>query len=503
MHEPDAPMNEGSVPDDTRAPEPRGEVPSRRRWRRLARRGGTAAVLLALAAAGAWYFARPPAVRVAALSGRALTPAVQGVGTVEARGVVQVAPKIAGRVVEIRVDQGDPVSARQILARLDDAQLRAEVDRAEAAVSAAEAQLGDLVAGARPEEIAEARANAARARAQLDDLVAGARRQEIEELRERVRSAEASRLLAERELGRARQLFGMELIAAQEVDRARQAHDVAAAAERAARQALDVAVEGTRPALVEAARRQWEATEARLELLLRGPRPQQVEAARAQRREARAALALAENRLEDAALRSPLDGHVVSREVEPGTTVNTGTPVLKLVDPRTAWVTVHVDERETGRIAVGDAAVIRLRSHPGRTLQGRVARLRRESDRVTEQLAVDVTFSEPPGRLTLGEQAEATLSPAPRLVAVALPLPALVRTADGPAALVVVDGRLRSRPVRIGIVDPAGWAEVLDGLRAGERVVLSPGRLADPGSEGRRVLVSGAGEDPARAGSRP
>ncbi len=61
---------------------------------------------------------------------------------------------------------------------------------------------------------------------------------------------------------------------------------------------------------------------------------------------AEAALAAARARLVDTVIVSPLDGDVVSRELEPGATVNPGTPILKIADPRTAWVTVHVDERE-------------------------------------------------------------------------------------------------------------------------------------------------------------
>jgi HlyD family secretion protein len=100
-------------------------------------------------------------------------------------------------------------------------------------VQAAEAQLRDPLAGTRPEEILEAEATALRAQAQLDDLVAGSRRQEIEELRQRLDSARASRVLAERDWQRARQLCAKELIAAQEVDRVRQASEVATAQERA------------------------------------------------------------------------------------------------------------------------------------------------------------------------------------------------------------------------------------------------------------------------------
>ncbi len=121
--------------------------------------------LLALGVAGAFWLLRPPTVTVVEIARRDIVPAIQGVGTVEAKVVVQVGAKITGRLTEVRVDQGDAVEAGQVLARLDDAQLRADVARGEAALRAAEAQLRDLAAGARPEEIAEAEANARRARA--------------------------------------------------------------------------------------------------------------------------------------------------------------------------------------------------------------------------------------------------------------------------------------------------------------------------------------------------
>jgi hypothetical protein len=174
-------------------------------------------------------------------------------------------------------------------------------------------------------------------------------------------------------------------------------------------------------------------------------------------------------------------------DLEPGAVVNPGTAVLKIADLRSAWVTVHVDERESGPLRAGDAAGIAVRSQPGTTLPGRVARVRRESDQVTEQLAVDLTFIAPPDRLTLGEQAEATIRPTGRRDAVTMPLAALVRTPAGSGAAVVEASRLRLRPVKTGLTDGREWIEVLEGLRPGERVVLAPGKLAEPASEGRRV----------------
>jgi hypothetical protein len=53
----------------------------------------------------------------------------------------------------------------------------------------------------------------------------------------------------------------------------------------------------------------------------------------------------------------------------------------------------------------------------------------------------------------------------------------------------VVAGRQAYRPVRVGVLDPGGWVEALDGVREGDEVVVAPGRLADPRNEGRRVIV--------------
>jgi multidrug resistance efflux pump len=352
---------------------------------------------------------------------------------------------VTGRVLSVLVDQGDTIRAGQTVVRLDAAQYAADVDRAEANVRAAEAQLRDLLAGPRP--------------------------QELEQLRARLASASATRTLAERDFQRNQELFARQLISAQDLDRARQAHDVATAAERDVRHGLDLALEN------------W-------------ARKDQIDAARAQLQAAQSALVLSRANLAETVIVSPLDGYVVSRELEAGGIVNPGAPIFKIADPRTAWATVYVDARDTAGLAVGDRADITFRSLPGRAFQGRVARIQREGDRVTEQLAIDVAFIERPSRLILGEQVEATIRPPARHGVSALPLAAIVRRPGGSGALVVNDGHVHFKAARLGIVDPAGWAEILDGLHPGDDVVLAPGPLADLSNDGRRVRVTRAAVGP-------
>ena len=398
-----------------------------------------AGALALVAGVAGFLFLRPVAVTVAAVTTRDLAPAIQGVGTVEAKVAVNVSSKITDRVVAVLVDQGDTIKTGQIMARLDDTQYVAAVNQAEATMRAAEAQLRDLLAGARPDE--------------------------IEQLRARLASTGATRVLTERDFQRTKELFAKDLISAQDMDRARQAHDAATAVERDARHALDLASSN------------W-------------ARKDQVEAARAQLQAAQSALTLAREKLADTVIVSPLDGYVVSRDLEAGGVVNPGIPIFKIADPRTAWVTVYADVRDTGGLAVGNPADITLRSLPDRVFRGRVARIQREGDRVTEQLAVDVAFAERPSRLILGEQVEATIRPPARSAATALPLAAVVRRPEGSGVLVVEDGRIHFKPVRLGVADPAGWIEALQGLSPGQAVVTAPGRLADPQNEGRRARVT-------------
>lgn len=400
-----------------------------------------AGVLVGIGAAGMVFLLRPAPVTVAEVARRDIAPAIQGVGTVEAKVVVLVAAKITGRLTSVAVDQGDAVRSGQLLARLDDLEHGAQVEQAEATLQRARLAIAVQEAALRKARAASAAAEAVVAR---------------------VRASEA---LARVNAERWRQLHAEGGVPRVEMD-ARVTEAAVAAEERKNAEAQR-----------RAASEEVTALQASLEV------------ARQDIRVAEAALATAQARRTDTLIVGPVNGYVVSRELEPGATVNPGTPILKIAEPQTAWVTVHVDERDTGGIAIGDPAEITLRSRPGQALRGRVTRIRRESDRVTEQLALDIAFEERPPRLTLGEQAEATIQPAGKKGVVALPLGAVVRTPEGFGTWTVIDGRLRFQKARLGIADPAGWVEVLEGFRPGERVVLNPGRLADLRNEGLRVRI--------------
>jgi multidrug efflux pump subunit AcrA (membrane-fusion protein) len=108
------------------------------------RRLVVAVLLLLIYALVAFYSVRPPAVAVASVTRRDVAPMIQAVGSVEAKVVINVSNRIASRVVSMLVDQGDTIEAGQTLARLDDAQQQADLDRSEGSMRAADFQLRDL-----------------------------------------------------------------------------------------------------------------------------------------------------------------------------------------------------------------------------------------------------------------------------------------------------------------------------------------------------------------------
>jgi len=114
-----------------------------------------------------------------------------------------------------------------------------------------------------------------------------------------------------------------------------------------------------------------------------------------------------QEKIDDLTLRSPFDGVVVSRDFEVGSTVGAGIAVFRLANPKTLWIKTYIDERQSGKLLVGQKATITLRSLPGHIFTGKVARIAVESDRITEERVVYVALETIPDPIHIGEQAEA------------------------------------------------------------------------------------------------
>lgn len=200
-----------------------------------------------------------------------------------------------------------------------------------------------------------------------------------------------------------------------------------------------------------------------------------------------------EKQLANTKLIAPVAGLVITRDVEPGSTAVAGQAVLRLAEKDSLWLRVRIDQGRSAGLASGLPASIKLRSRPGESFSGKLARIEQLSDAVTEERLVMVAFDQPPAGLTLNEMAEVTLSLPARSNALTLPPAALVRQNGQTGVFAVEDGRAQFITVNVGIRTENGL-EILEGLSEGAQVVTQKPR---PLVEGDRLRVS------SDAGARP
>lgn len=236
--------------------------------------------------------------------------------------------KLGGRVDARLVSEGDVVHAGQIIARLDRVELAQQVALQQAEVHGAAADLAELQAGSRPEEISQGEAALARARAE----------------EERWR-AEAARQAA---------LYEQDIVSARE--------------QEAAQATLEVARAHVRDA------------EERLALLRKGPRQERIAQARARLERARLALGLSQTRLDDALLVAPISGIVLSENIEPGEYVSPGTPVVTIGVLADVWLRAYIDQPDLGRVNVGQRVRITTDTYPDKVYDGVVSFLASEAE---------------------------------------------------------------------------------------------------------------------------
>lgn len=192
---------------------------------------------------------------------------------------------------------------------------------------------------------------------------------------------------------------------------------------------------------------------------------------------------------------APADGVVTSRDAEPGSTVVAGQAVLRVIDPSSLWIKVRLDQARSAGLAVGLPARIALRSNPGRTFPGKVARVEAVSDSVTEERVAQVSFDQVPAGLSVGELAEVTLSLPATAKSVVLPNAAIKRLQAQTGLWVIDAGALRFTPVRIGQTSLDGEVQVLDGVQPGATVVVHSER--EIGARSRIAVVDAlAGPQP-------
>ncbi len=245
---------------------------------------------------------------------------VRASGYVEATEV-QVSPQVGGRVLALRVAEGDRVAVGEVLAEIDTTDTQLALRRATADRDQADAQLQLLLAGSRVEDVRQAEAQVAGAQA-----VAAAARDDL--------------AAAELDLKRFDTLLKANSGTEKQRDDAASRREVG----RARVQAADERVRAAREALAR---------------LRAGARPQEIQAARARVAASDAQIATLRQNLSDAILNSPVSGIVTQKLVDAGETIAPRTPVVAIADLDRPWANVYIDERTVPRVRLGQSATLR------------------------------------------------------------------------------------------------------------------------------------------------
>lgn len=323
--------------------------------------------IVAVAVVVAWkvFFSGPRVPEnVVALSGR-----IEG-------DTSAVAPKANGRILEIRVREGDEVKAGDTIAVLDDEQLRAREEQARAALSQAEAK-----AQAAQNQIAVLKEQWQQNNLQTDQAKVDAEG--------RVHQAEAEVTAAEAELAQQQAAYQLALF---DKEAYQKLAATGAVSERRGLEAASTAAQ--REAAVASAKRRVEAARGALQLAkasLANPgiksaatnavskqialQQSEVASANAAIEQVRAQLAEAQANRKDLTVIAPFNGTVTTRSAEPGEVVMAGTPIVSLLDLSKVYLRGFVTEGQIGNVKVGQHARVYLDSDPNRPLDAYVSRI--------------------------------------------------------------------------------------------------------------------------------
>ena len=203
--------------------------------------------------------------------------------------------------------------------------------------------------------------------------------------------------------------------------------------------------------------------------------------------------------------RSPVAGIVTEKKAVQGMRFMPGDPLYQVADLSTVWVIADVFEQDIGRVKKGAKARIKINAYPDKVFEGRISYVYPTLKAETRTVAVRVELANPNGLLkpAMFAQVELAVGGAEKLLTV--PDSAVIDSGTRRIVLVqLAQGRFEPREVKLGAFGDS-YVEVLDGIKAGEQVVVAANFLIDAESNLKAAIggLSGsAGQDAARAASQ-
>lgn len=455
--------------------------------------------------------------RVAVLENGTLTATVNATGNIEPEAEVRLTFQQPGIVAEVFFEQGDAVKKGDVIARLETtdlelalAQAQASLEQArnglaqaETAVENAKAQeiiatanYSRTVSGARPSEVSAARAALAAAQANLDKLKAGPTAEDLAAAEAALRNAEAALRQAQSAYDVAFKLNPAGIAASPAALQLEQATNNY----NSAKAQYDKIAAGADAAQIKAAEQQVLNARANLDKVLTPARQFDLDQAEAQLQQARLQVKNAEiqvasannqvrlaeiqvkqaqRRLDQASLKSPIDGVIAALNVKAGEAVGAGgQPAAVVVDLSKYYIDITVDEVDIAKVKVGQEVNVTLDSLPGVEVKGKVTRISPTSKLVNGVVSYDVRVSVDAAKdveLRSGMTANASIVLDRRDGVLLAPNWAVRRDRNSGKTFLTVrvnDQQVTEVEVKTGLRNDA-FSEILSGAKPGD-VVVAP-----------------------------
>jgi len=457
-------------------------------------------------------------VQVATVQAATIAATVPVTGSIQALSDVQLSARAAGRVIAVNFREGQVVRAGQIVVQQDTTDLQANVRQAQANIAQAQANVASAQAKLSQSKtnytlqvqtakaaVNQARAQVAAANQNYLKIKRGSRPQQVLEAKNQVLLAKANLDNSLTILNRNKSLYSQGAIAKADLDTAQTTYDVQYQTYQNQKAALSLTVEGNQQEDIAGSLAQLQQQQANYNTAVANQQNIQVrrddilaaqaavEQAQAAVRTSQATLAFNQQQVANAFLRSPIDGIVAAREVEPGQVASPGTNLMRIVGLGTVYYEPTISETDFASTAVGNPVTVQIDALPGKTYNGKVSAVYPAASATNRVFTLRVTVSNPqselrPGMFARGSIVTKVARNVPVIPATALvPLastqgfqpntssnePVASGTQTAPQQVVVVGANHTAQPRRVQIgIQNQQQAEITGGLQRGEQIVV-------------------------------
>ena len=360
----------------------------------------------------------------------------EATGNLASDAQTDVAPTVAGKIVEVNFDVGSYVNKGSVLVRMDDRDARIRLEQAQAGVEQQKKAVGTAVAALRQAQIR-----------------LGVRDGEVFDIEtfSQVKSTKANLVLAEKELARAEKLYATGDVAKTMLDQRRATRDALLGQIDESRSNAAVAVKAINSAEA------------------------QVAAAKAAVTTSETQIDQAKKAIADTVVYAPISGYISERVADLGEYLSPSAPNTKIatiVRTSTLRLKIDIPEASIGKIGIGQSVSMQTSAYPDRNFAGTVVRILPNVNTTARTLTVEAEVANGEGLLRPGQFATVRITQPKPENAVMIPAAAIKTEGDVNKVYVVKDGAAREHIVQTGLLE-GNLIQVKQGIAEGDVIATS------------------------------